>query len=114
MNDLPDLTEWVRAGTDAMRMMKTLIDVMPAGEDRNAAQQKLDEASDSLALSEAQLAKALGYKLCQCTFPPQIMLWQEDQEAHICPRPECGHALTPTQVRRSDQGGSWNRARRGR
>ena len=74
MNDIPDLTEWVRAGTSTLQIMKAMIDLMPAGTDRNAAQEKMDEAAESLAFAETQLAKALGYHLCQCTFPPQIML----------------------------------------
>lgn len=74
MNDLSDAIEWVRPATNAVRLMKAIIDVLPVGEDRDAAQQKLDEAAESLAMGEAQLAKALDYKLCQCTFPPKIML----------------------------------------
>lgn len=47
-------------------------------------------AEDALGRGNAELAKALGFPLCQCTFPPQIMLWKEKQKAHICPNAECG------------------------
>ena len=74
MTDLSDLTEYVRAGTDALKTMKAIVDLLPVGSDRDSAQQKLGEATESLAFAESQLAKTLGYNLCQCTFPPQIML----------------------------------------
>ena len=54
--------------------MKATVDLMPVSTERNSAEEKLDEAAENLAFAEAELAKALGYKLCQCTFPPQIML----------------------------------------
>lgn len=109
-----DINQYLVIGKNALDIAKGLIGLLPKGPESEKAASEILRAEEALTTSEAQLAKALGYRLCQCTFPPQIMLWREDQEAHICPRPECGHALTPTQVRRSDQGGSWNRARRGR
>lgn len=112
--DMSSVTEFLSAGKTLLDIFKGVRKELPPGPKTEQVQQKIEEAEKALRASEAQLAKVLGYRLCQCTFPPQIMLWREDQEAHICPRPECGHALTPTQVRRSDQGGSWNRARRGR
>lgn len=39
-----------------------------------AAENKITEAERALALGEAQIAQALGYTLCKCTFPPQVML----------------------------------------
>ena len=41
-------------------------------------------------------------KLCDCTFPPQIMLWQEARKAHVCPNEACGR-IKPTGMRISDE-----------
>ena len=38
--------------------------------------QSLESASTAASTAEAQIAQSLGYNLCQCTFPPQIMLSQ--------------------------------------
>ena len=40
--------------------------------------------------SDAALAQKLGYNLCQCQFPPSIMLWRERQSAYVCQNAECG------------------------
>ena len=98
--ELNEVTEYIRASKDVLVILKSLGGLLPKGPNAEEAQKRLEQADGALRASEAQLAKALGYKLCQCTFPPQIMLWRQDQEAHVCPRQECGRALTPTQERR--------------
>jgi hypothetical protein len=64
--------------------------IVTNGPGKDALQNKITEAEDALKRSDGKLAKKLGYKLCRCTFPPQIMLWKEAQKAHVCPNPECG------------------------
>ncbi len=51
------------------------------------------QAEKAIGIAEAQIAQALNYQLCQCTFPPQIMLssgrHQEfGDEVFICPHCE--------------------------
>ena len=41
---------------------------------KEAASKSLEAAERAVQLAEAEMAKTLGYRLCQCTFPPQIML----------------------------------------
>jgi len=47
-------------------------------------------ADEILKRSDSKLAKELGYELCQCTYPPQIMLWDQKRQAYYCPNPDCG------------------------
>ena len=48
-----------------------------------------EQASQTVvSLTEAKLAKKLGYELCLCTFPPSVMLWRETEKANVCP--SCG------------------------
>ena len=69
-------------------------------------------APDVVALQEAwcdrggqdqatQLAKALGYRLCQCEFPPNIMLLvghtADEDRSHVYRCPKCKRS-TPGQV----------------
>ena len=49
---------------------------------------KQNASQTVLSLTEAKLAKKLGYELCLCTFPPSVMLWRETEKASVCP--SCG------------------------
>jgi len=51
-----------------------------------------------LSLTEAKLAKKLGYELCLCTFPPSVMLWRETEKASVCP--SCGRQSKTKQSKR--------------
>lgn len=74
---LPSLAE-IKAGFDLLRQgigfAKDAKDLLPSGEKKASAEKSLEEAEKASRLAEVQLAKAMGYELCQCTFPPQIML----------------------------------------
>jgi len=66
-------------------------DLLPESPKKTEITVKIEEAEESLKISETEAAKALGYNLCQCTFPPQIMLFLKDKNVYRCP--ECGHEL---------------------
>jgi hypothetical protein len=54
---------------------------------------KIYAAEEALRKANASLASGLGYKLCKCTFPPQIMLWNKERRTNICPA--CGDYNPP-------------------
>jgi hypothetical protein len=54
---------------------------------------KIKAAEEALKRADVALAQKLGFKLCDCTFPPQIMLWHEKEKVTKCPRTECGHTI---------------------
>lgn len=58
--------------------------------------------------SEAELAKKLGYKLCRCSFPPEIMLWNKDHGASFCPK--CNDR-NPVRIDPDEEPGDWVSAR---
>jgi hypothetical protein len=68
----------VKTGFDAIRtalgLVKDVQGALPAGEKKEAAARALEEAETQFRLGEAQIAKALGYPLCRCRFPPTPML----------------------------------------
>lgn len=77
----------------AIGAVKDVTDVLPEGEKKKAVQETLEQAEKAAQLAEAQTADALGYHLCQCTFPPQIMLskgYRDDvghkKEIFECPK----------------------------
>ena len=103
---------WTHAAREAVEAFKVARDLLPKGKARDEAEAKLAQAENLLCRGDARLALDLGYPLCQCTFPPQIMLWRETDKAHACPRQECGRtkrkgrSISPTAVAVFERGGS--------
>jgi hypothetical protein len=82
---MDDPNTWLEGATalkvafDAFRSAINLVRDIRKGVSGNDPQTKaIDEALDhavrTAAIAEAQIAKALGYELCKCQFPPTIML----------------------------------------
>jgi hypothetical protein len=86
--DFNDLRNGLEMFKTAIGLAKEAKDLLPEGEQKAAIVSSLSTAERTTALAEAQIAKSLGYHLCQCTFPPQIMLsteYQGTQERFQCP-----------------------------
>lgn len=67
-----------KAMIEALRGMlalgKEVKDALPEGPKKVAFERALQEFDASAATVKLELAKKWGYPLCNCTFPPQIML----------------------------------------
>jgi hypothetical protein len=67
-----------KTGFDTLRtafgLVKDVQQALPSGETKEIAGRTLEEADKQLRLAEAEIAKALGYHLCRCEFPPTPML----------------------------------------
>ena|SRR5438477_3606447 len=87
---ISDFVGYLTAAKSALDIFRGIRAELPQGPKTDQVQQQIETAERFLQKSEAELAQALGYKLCQCTFPPQIMLWKEAESAHVCPNPACG------------------------
>jgi hypothetical protein len=85
-----DILGWAQAAKAAVDMLKSAYTLLPKGANRDEIEQKIKMAEDILKRSDAKLAKELGMKLCDCTWPPQIMLWKQTANAHVCPNEQCG------------------------
>jgi hypothetical protein len=82
--------EWVAAGRAVLELMRSASEFLPKGRDRDAIAKRLDEADRALELSNARLARELGYPLCRCAFPPKPMLWDNARGAFVCREKGCG------------------------
>ena len=114
--EFTDLKDYVSLSKEALGLLKAAYSVLPKGAQRDDAEKKLEAAVALLARSDARLAKDLGYKMCQCTFPPQVMLWVEAENAWKCQNEPCGAKITRTRTREweEEQGeGRLVQARRG-
>ena len=62
-----------KTGFDTLRiafwLVKDIQQVLP-DEKKEVVARTLEEADTQLRLAEAEIAKALGYSLCRCEFPP--------------------------------------------
>jgi len=83
--NLLEIGEAFSAGKSAIELIKSAAGLLPSRQ-RDDALEKASQAEGALVAAEARLAKEFGYKLCRCTFPPQIML-ESDEEA-VCSK--CG------------------------
>lgn len=85
----------VKSGFDLLKgaidTVKSLRDMLPAkGLPSEDLTKKIELAERQLALGEAQIAQALGYKLCRAHFPPVPMLKDRVnptyvEDIHKCP-----------------------------
>ena len=72
---LNEITLFIEASKKAIDLFKDASALLPDSEAKTQINETITAAERELALSEAAMAKELGYQLCQCTFPPQIMLF---------------------------------------
>jgi hypothetical protein len=99
------VADYIRLSKDALDLARSGWALLPKSEKRDEAEKRFHAAEEALKRSDAALAEKLGYSLCQCTFPPQIMLWHEREKVAKCPREACGRTIKSFS-RPLDQGGS--------
>jgi len=80
---------WAVASKSVIDAFKTAWEMLPSGDDKEAVGHKIKEAEQALVRADARLAKELGYPLCECTFPPSLMLWKEKLKLFVCDNPDC-------------------------
>ena len=82
---------------NALRLAKEVKDALPDDPKKIAIEKSLVQAEKASKIAEAQIAEALGYNICQCEWPPNIMLQIPDspgeQTRTKCPK--CGHIWPP-------------------
>lgn len=124
---IDQFSDYLRAGKETIVLLQAAVGLMPKGEDRTKVEAEIERAEHALKMSEARAAQSLGYKLCQCTLPPQIMLSKGYHDVHnvelfVCPQCDKQHP-SQHQIRQYDKvkvhneglrGQSWVDARRGR
>jgi hypothetical protein len=94
----PDWLAYITAAKSVLDIFKGIRSELPKGPDADKIQHQIEKAEAALKSNDAELAKNLGYRLCKCSFPPQIMLWHAEERANICPA--CSDRFPPLQQRR--------------
>jgi hypothetical protein len=83
-----EIAAWMTTAKTAVDTFRNVVQLLPKGAKKDEIEAKVNDAEKALQTSNATLAQALGYKLCRCTFPPQIMLWNQSEQTNVCER--CG------------------------
>lgn len=81
----------------AVESLKAAKDPLPVGETKTAITQKIEEVEHAIQLANAEMGQSLGYKLCQCTWPPQVMRslsYSEEFHTEEVKCPNCGNVLS--------------------
>jgi hypothetical protein len=91
----------IKTGVDVLRSLVGIIrDLKGAGAQTETEQKVVDkaieEAEQAAKIADAQVAKALGYQLCHCAFPPTAMLTvghhlSRGQTGPVYECPRCGY-----------------------
>jgi hypothetical protein len=106
----PEWLAYITAAKSALDIIKGIRSELPKGPEADKAQQQIANAELALETSKAELAKSLGFRLCQCSFPPPIMLLRASERAHFCPK--CDNRFPPLQRPTDDEEDDWIKVRR--
>ena len=90
MIDPTHAAAWIAAGKAGLDLLRAAWTPLPKSDEKDRIATKLEEAELALELSNAKLAKDLGFRLCQCQFPPKPMLWDNSRSAYVCQNADCG------------------------
>jgi hypothetical protein len=88
---LPGL-DYIPLAKSAFDLVKGILGALPKDKAAEVGKE-LEKAEEALKKSEAELAKKLGFRLCRCSWPPPIMLWDKQTRKSICPA--CGDFYPP-------------------
>lgn len=90
-------TKSLTAVRGVIDLLKNAANQLPQGEQKSSVEGKVKEAERALGLANAEMGHALGYQLCQCSWPPQIMVTigaaEKGKEEQVkCPN--CGKVVS--------------------
>lgn len=78
MTDITSALEHLKLGLsifgESLGLIKKVRDLLPNSKEKEELEKQILEVEKSAKIAEVEIARAFGYKLCKCTFPPQIML----------------------------------------
>lgn len=99
-----ELLQLVEAYTKGLTAVKSAVDILeqmkdhlPEGEAKSALVQRIAEAEHALQLVHSEMGKSLDRLLCQCTWPPQVMVTvgsSEKGKMELWKCPNCGKQLS--------------------
>lgn len=95
---MDEIKECLTAAAQFLSIFKQARDLLPESKEKDKASEALIKAESSFKAAEAQLAQSMGFELCQCAWPPNIMVFKHEFDEYYCN--ECGNAITRIGLRR--------------
>ena len=95
-------TKGMTAVQGALDGLKAARDKLPEGKDKEAVVKKIEEVEHAILHAKAELGESLGFVLCQCTWPAQVMVPvapSENAERDLLKCPNCGKQLSRPHTR---------------
>jgi hypothetical protein len=99
-----NLLQVLEAFTKGLTILKEAIGLvhsankqLPAGDPQKAIQQKVEEAERLIQVGHATVGQSLGFQLCHCTWPPQVMAstgYNEKTQVEQLTCSNCGKSLS--------------------
>ena len=83
--------QFLKSFKDVFGLVKEAKDLLPESPKKTEITVKIEAAEESLKIAETEAAKSLGHKLCQCTWPTQIMRFDKSKNVDRCPN--CGDEI---------------------
>jgi len=83
--DISSIAGVITAGKELVALLREFKALLPDSEKAAELVKRLEDAERKLQEQQALTAKDLGYQLCQCTYPPQIMLFKRKTRSYECP-----------------------------
>jgi len=91
---IEEITTGIGLVKTAAETIRTVAGMLPKSPKKEEVEKQLQQADNNFRAAEAKVAQSLGYDLCQCSWPPQIMLKVGGRGPDIiteCPR--CKHRI---------------------
>ena len=82
---------------EAIRLVHSANDQLPTNEQHMIIQQKVEEAERLIQAGHAAMGQSLGFQLCHCTWPPQVMAssaYPEEIHVELFTCPNCGKTIS--------------------
>lgn len=93
LNILEAYTKGMASLNGTIKLLKSAKEQLPNEEQRTLIEKKISEAEHTLQLGNAEIGQSLGFQLCQCTWPHQVMVslgYSEDQNREQFKCRNCG------------------------
>lgn len=101
-------TKGMAAVQCALDGLKAARDKLPEGEDKETVVKKIEEVEHAILHAKAEMGESMGYVLCQCTWPAQVMVLvgsSEEGKRDLLKCPNCGKQLSRPHKTEAGTGG---------
>ena len=82
---------------EAIGLVHSANDQLPKDEKQKSIQQKVEEAERLIQAGHAAVGQSLGFQLCHCSWPPQVMAsseYSEETQVEQFTCPNCGKSVS--------------------